>query len=133
MWEFGDKNKSIVVKLCRFNKKGEIKMRVIHKVLSTLTIPISIAGIIFYYATDLMQVVYICAGLDILHSFLNCIYGGQNNLMTELYTFIIGAAVALIFKIDFLPCIAVAFCYAELFFIISSWIALLLLTHERKK
>ena len=106
-----------------------------HSFLYLLTAPVSLAGIIFYYdyATDLSLVVYICAGVDIFYSILNCIYGGQNNMITELCTCFIGAVVALIFKIEFFPCIAVAICYSELILVISSGVILFSLTRERKK
>lgn len=84
------------------------------KISDRVCLPIAVLGIVVYYATTLEISLYICAGWLVLHSILNCIYGGQNNLNTEIMTFVVGAVVVWIFKIDFWRCISVAFCYAEI-------------------
>lgn len=86
------------------------------RIIDKLCVPIAVLGIIVYYATDFSLVLYVCTGWLVVHSLLNCIYGGQNNLATEIMTFFVGAIIVWIFKIDFWRCIAVAFCYAEILF-----------------
>lgn len=90
------------------------------RITDKVCVPIAILGVIIYYATALEISLYICMAWLIVHSVLNCIYGGQNNLYTEIFTFGVGCAVALIFKLQFWPCIAVSYCIAELIFVIPS-------------
>lgn len=104
-------------------------------VLHKVCVPVSILGIILYYASNLPFAVYICAGILIVHSLLNCKYGGQNNLVTEVATFFVGGLIAVFFKIDFWPCVAVSYCYAEIFFTIPGIFIMgkYLLPHNKEK
>lgn len=95
-------------------------------VLKKLTIPASISGIVCYYL-NYNVIVYVCAAMLLIHSYLNVKLGKQNNLATEVLTYFIGAAVAFIFKCDFIPCVAVAFCYAELLVTISAVLSTIVL------
>lgn len=103
------------------------------RITEKLCVPTAVLGIIIYYATDFSAILYVCAGWLVLHSLLNCIYGGQNNLVTEVMTFFVGAIIVWIFKIDFWQCIAVAFCYAEILFTIPGIVLLASAMLSRKK
>lgn len=88
------------------------------KITDKVCIPIAILGIVIYYTTDVSLLLCICVIWLLAHSVLNCVYGGQNNLVTEVMTFFVGGIIAYIFKINFVRCVAVAFCYAEVLFAI---------------
>lgn len=101
-------------------------------VLRPLSVLFAAAGIVCFYL-HLDTVVYIMALLLVLHSILNVRYGGQNNLATELLTVAIGAAVAWIFRVRFLPCLAVSLCFGELFFTLTGAVPMLFFLFSRKK
>lgn len=65
---------------------------------------------IYAFFSGTYWLLYICAGLSIIHSLLNTQYGGQTNLMTELIAIIVGLIVALIRGRFALPYCAVALC-----------------------
>lgn len=90
-------------------------LKFIFKLTDKLSVLISIAGVALYYF-GIYSVLYFCAAFLIVHSILNCVYGGQNNLVTEVLTYLVGALISLIFKLNFWPCISVAFCFAEMLF-----------------
>lgn len=97
-------------------------MNWLFKITEKVSVPFAILGIVVYFVSDYCIPLYFCAGWLILHSILNCIYGGQNNLVTEIATYFVGAVIALIFKLDFWPCIAVSYCFAEILFAIPAFI-----------
>lgn len=97
-------------------------MRWLFFISDKVCLPIAILGVVIYYATAFEISLYMCAAWLILHSVLNCIYGGQNNLYTELLTFGVSGAVALMFDLQFWPCVAVSYCIVELAFVIPAFI-----------
>ncbi len=97
-------------------------MRWLFNITDKVCLPVAILGVAIYYATAFEISLYMCMWWLLLHSVLNCIYGGQNNLITEALTFVVGGAVALIFDLQFWPCVAVSYCIAELVFEIPALI-----------
>jgi DMSO/TMAO reductase YedYZ heme-binding membrane subunit len=79
---------------------------------------------IFAYYSGLHWLLYVCAGLSILHSVLNTQYGGQNNLVTEMIAVAVGAVLALIRHKAALPLCAVSLCYWDVILLLPSAVML---------
>ena len=97
-------------------------------ITNILTIPASIIGIISYFVfpASFPLIVLVCACICILHSILNVLFGGQNNLATEIITILIGVAVAYFFHFNMRNSICVAICVAELLFSVIPFLFLFL-------
>jgi len=79
------------------------------EVMGTIEFLTSLAGVICFF-TGHQAITLFCAAFSLLHSFLNVVFGDQNNLGTEIFTVIVAMIVAVIFKLDMLGVVAVAIC-----------------------
>ncbi len=81
----------------------------------------SIVGIVVYFLkkpTQYLDILYICAGIAIVHSILNVLFGEQNNLITEIITIVIAVGVAFFYNLDTKTMIALFICIGEIAFVI---------------
>lgn len=74
-----------------------------------------LAGVVFYF-TGNVTYTYFCAAFSLLHSFLNVVFGDQNDWSSELATMLIAVVISLIIKKQMLDIIAVALCIASVLF-----------------
>ena len=92
----------------------------ISNVLSTIS---SIVGTIFFFIN--IKVTIICAILAIIDSFIQVIFGDQNNLVTEILTVIVAVIVALIRDANIFHYAAFALCVVSAVFTVIGWIFML--------
>lgn len=86
-------------------------------VMSIVGTMAAITGTVCFFTPSVsVIVVYICAGVTILDSITQVLWGDQNNLATEILTYFIGAITAVVFKLNFWPTVAVSFCIAAVIF-----------------
>lgn len=84
----------------------------------------SVIGIVAFF-TGAYWLLYICAGLSVLHSLLNMQYGGQTNFVTEIVAIVVGLIVALIRGRFALPYCAVALCIWDVVLLIPAAVMLI--------
>ena len=100
-----------------------MKSRVLFiEILTWISFLLSIVGIVFYYL-GYDAITFICAGISLVHSFINVCWGDQNGFVTEILTLIVGSLVAVIFKCEFWACLAVAICYGDVVFTLPGFIS----------
>ena len=87
------------------------------EILGTIEFLASLAGIICFF-TGHQTITLFCAAFSILHSFLNVVFGDQNNLGTEIFTIFVALIVAVVFKLDMLSVVAVAVCIGSVAFLL---------------
>lgn len=77
--------------------------------LGALEFIVALVGILCFFIGH-PTITLFCAAFSLLHSFLNVVFGDQNNLMTEMFTIFVGMIVAVVFKLNMLNVVAVAIC-----------------------
>ena len=89
----------------------------------------SFVGSIFFFIN--INVTIICALILIVDSFIQVIFGEQNNLTTEVLTVIVAIIVALIIDANILHTIVFAMCIVTAVFSILGWV-LMLISYKRR-
>jgi hypothetical protein len=84
-----------------------------------------IIGIIYYFSMPIVTV--ICGAISILNSIIQLFRGAQNNLGTEIFIFIIGVIIALVFKLPFLATVGFVFCIGEVLLALIGIILMLIM------
>lgn len=101
----------------------------IASIFHVLSILAAIIGIIFFFINPAITIV--CAIISVLNSIIQVVFGGQNNLNTEIATIIIAVIIALIIDTSIINIICFALCAADILMLISGWIFMLIM-YKRK-
>lgn len=83
-------------------------MYTLSRISGILSVVFAILGIIFWFINPLVTV--ICAVLTLIDSVIQIKYGGQNGFATEILEIIIGSAIAIIAKLNYLNTVSFVLC-----------------------
>lgn len=90
------------------------------KIISFLGSLSSIIGIVAFFC-NAPVITAICAGVTLIDSFLQVVFGDQNNFNTEIVTIIIGVIIGLVTDIGIVNGIAIALCFGCAIMTILGW------------
>lgn len=107
------------------NNEGKSLITTTIALIMTITgLIASVVGIIFFFRGN-TDVTCVCAVLTIVDSVVQCIWGDQKNLVTEIAAVIIGAILSAFLPGGFLALASVALCIETVAFTVIGWLAAL--------
>lgn len=116
------------------------KSYVFAKIIEHISTVLAIIGIVsyfkfnyIYFYNEALTITVLCGIFNVIKAFINCAFGGQTNLNTEIFTIIIGFVVGSIYNIPLLPAISLALCIGEVVFSIIGFISYLFIWKKLSK
>ncbi len=73
-----------------------------------------------------------CGCITLVNSLIQVLWGGQNNLNTEILTIIIGFIIASIFNLPVFPCVFLCLCVADVLLAVLGWLWALISYFRRR-
>lgn len=90
----------------------------------------SIVGVIAFF-TDSFPLLLICAGISLINSLIQVIFGDQNNLSTEISTVIISLIISFFVKAQWYIVISLGLCVVESAVCVLGWVTMLIMTRKK--
>ena len=96
-------------------------MKIFAVIFQYISFVIAVIGIICYFNNTYFLTI-ICGFFTLIDSFIQVLWGDQNNFNTEIAFIVIAVVIALIFKLPLLPFIALILCITSVLFELIGWI-----------